>query len=110
MVLINAYSVNHDPEYFEDPLSFNPHRWINKEGKFRGDLVEKLATFGDGRRSCPGKPLARMEMFIFLVKLIQNFKLSVPPGHPIPDGRAKGGSAAIVPDPFLLQVTTRETS
>eukprot|EP00092_Neocalanus_flemingeri_P040169 GFUD01043755.1.p1 GENE.GFUD01043755.1~~GFUD01043755.1.p1 ORF type:complete len:487 (-),score=103.82 GFUD01043755.1:69-1529(-) len=109
MVSINAYSVNNDVKYFEDPFTFNPHRWISESGKFRGDLVDKLATFGAGRRSCPGKPLARMEMFIFLVKLMQNFKLSVPAGHPMPDGNAKGGSAALIPDAFLLKVTKRET-
>ena len=109
LILINAYSVNNDEKYFEDPFTFNPHRWINEEGKFRGDLVDKLATFGEGRRGCPGKPLARMEMFMVLVKLMQNFKLSVPAGHTVPDGTPKGGSAAIIPDSYRLMVTRRET-
>ena len=44
-----------------------------------------------------------------LVKLMQNFKLSVPTGDPVPDGMPKGGSAAIIPDSYRLKVTRRET-
>jgi len=106
MVLINAYCINHDQQHFPDPTTFNPHRWIGPEGKFRSELVELTATFGMGRRVCPGRPLARMEMFFFLAKLVKTFTLSVPEGQPRPDSFIKG-SVSVSPDPYILQLTRR---
>ena len=60
-----------------------------------------------GKRVCPGRPLAKTEMFLLLVKLIQTFKLSVPDGHTKPDPTLKGAELIIAPDPFTLQVTRR---
>ena len=106
MVLINAYCINYDPQHFPDPTTFNPHRWVSPEGKFRSELVELTATFGMGRRVCPGRPLARMEMFFFLAKLVKTFILSVPEGQPKPDSFIKG-SVSVSPDPYILQLTRR---
>merc|ERR1712173_101390 len=109
LVLVNAYSINRDEKYFKDPFRFDPHRWINEDGKFKGDMVDKIATFGRGRRQCPGIALARLEIFIVLVKIIQNYELSIAPGHPVPDGTHKGRTGLIQPDQFLLSVKKRES-
>ena len=108
VVLINAYHINHDEQHFPDPTVFNPHRWVSPEGRFRSELVELTATFGMGRRACPGRPLARMEMFFFLVKLVQTYILSVPEGEPKPDGCIKGSGVIVSPDPYILQLTRRK--
>ena len=108
LVLLNAYFINHNPEYFPDPTTFNPHRWLSPEGKFRSELVEFTATFGMGRRVCPGRPLAKMEIFLLLSKLVQTFILSVPEGHQKPDAFIKGAGVIVAPDPFILQVTRRQ--
>jgi len=107
LVLLNAYHINHDPEHFHDPTTFNPHRWLNSQGKFRSELIELTATFGMGKRVCPGRPLAKTEIFLLLVKLVQTFKLSVPDGHTKPDPSMKGAEIIMAPDPFILQVTRR---
>jgi len=109
LVLVNAYSINRDEKYFKDPFRFNAHRWINEDGKFNGDMVDKIATFGRGRRQCPGIALARLEIFIVLVKIIQNYELSVAPGHQVPDGTHKGRTGLIQPEPFLLSVKKRKS-
>ena len=33
-----------------------------------------------GRRSCPGEMLARAELFLFAVAILQNFTIELPPG------------------------------
>ena len=105
MVLINVYSINHDPQHFPDPEKFNPHRWISPEGNFRSELVELTATFGMGRRVCPGRPLAKMEMF-----LVQAFKITVPEGEPKPDGFMKGSGVIVSPDPYIMKLKRRHES
>ena len=36
-----------DPKYFEDPLRFNPRRFIDEEGKFVKN--ERIIPFGIGK-------------------------------------------------------------
>merc|ERR1712004_716443 len=30
-ITIHIYSIHHDPEFYQEPLKFNPDRWINNE-------------------------------------------------------------------------------
>ena len=41
-------AVGRDPEYFPDPESFNPQRWLNADGELKDDM--KSFPFGFGRR------------------------------------------------------------
>ncbi|XP_050209069.1 cytochrome P450 93A3-like [Mercurialis annua] len=61
-LLVNVWAIGRDPNYWENPLEFNPERfmtttttgsWID----FRGQHYHFL-PFGSGRRSCPGISLA----------------------------------------------------
>lgn len=44
----NIWAVGRDPEYFPDPESFNPQRWLTPDGKLKEDM--KSYPFGFGRR------------------------------------------------------------
>ena len=50
---------------------FDPTRFI-EGGKFKRD--EKVIPFQIGKRVCPGEGLAKAELFLFLVGLVQKFK------------------------------------
>ena len=64
-VFFNVYSVHMDPTCcWQEPELFNPDRWIGADGKFRES--DALFGFGAGPRACPGEPLARSELFLFL--------------------------------------------
>jgi len=54
---------------------FHHDIWINK----RNDGFKRATVAG--KRSCPGEPLARQEMFLFLVSLLQNFYFKPPEGQ-----------------------------
>lgn len=71
-------SVLYDETEWERPHSFYPAHFLDKDGKF----VKKDAfmPFSAGRRICPGEGLARMELFIFFVTLMQHFRFCPPPG------------------------------
>ncbi|OWF46611.1 cytochrome P450 2J6-like [Mizuhopecten yessoensis] len=74
LVLPNLDSVMFDETLFEDPNSFNPERFIGKDGKLNGKERAVLA-FSLGKRMCMGESVAKMELFLFLTSLVQKFKL-----------------------------------
>ena len=49
-------------------------RFLAEDGKFT--KPEYFVPFGHGKRMCLGEPLARAELFIFLVTLVKNFEFS----------------------------------
>ncbi|XP_053316450.1 cytochrome P450 2K6-like [Spea bombifrons] len=73
-------SVLKDKAHFEKPDEFYPQHFLDSEGKF----VKKEAFIpfchGLGRRSCIGENLAKMELFLFIIRLLQNFTFQPPPG------------------------------
>ncbi|KAG0710129.1 Methyl farnesoate epoxidase [Chionoecetes opilio] len=89
MMLVNLYSVVMDPEYWQDPETFRPERFLNPDGTARKD--ERLIVFGKGRRACLGEALARMTSFVLFTTLLQNFDFSLDPAVPVPNTEGKSG-------------------
>ena len=54
-----------------NPTKFDPTRFI-EDGKYKRD--ERVIPFQVGKRICPGEGVAKAELFLFLVGLIQKFK------------------------------------
>eukprot|EP00095_Tigriopus_kingsejongensis_P007363 maker-scaffold1571_size35388-snap-gene-0.6 protein:Tk07363 transcript:maker-scaffold1571_size35388-snap-gene-0.6-mRNA-1 annotation:"probable cytochrome p450 303a1" len=75
------YFFMHDPDYWNEPESFKPDRFI-KDGKFKKD--ERLTIFGIGKRYCLGEQLARNELFIIFIRIMQRLDITASPEHPPP--------------------------
>ncbi|XP_053551140.1 cytochrome P450 2K1 isoform X1 [Bombina bombina] len=71
-------SVLYDKTQWDTPYRFNPHHFLDADGKF----VKKDAfiPFSAGRRACVGESLAKMEIFLFFTGLLQKFTFHPPPG------------------------------
>lgn len=67
-------AIHYNSELFPDGEKFDPERFLSEDGTFR--TYEQFNPFGFGKRSCLGEGLARMELFIILSTLMQNFKFS----------------------------------
>jgi cytochrome P450 family 4 len=66
-----------DEEFFPEPLSFNPHRFL----KENADQITPYTwrPFGSGNRVCIGQRFALMEIKIFISKLLYKFKVERTP-------------------------------
>lgn len=78
MVIPLLASVLLDENEWEEPHHFNPAHFLDKEGKFV--KRDAFLPFSAGRRACPGESLARMELFLFISNLLQQFHLCPPEG------------------------------
>jgi cytochrome P450 len=82
--MVNMWAIAHDPDVWAEPMEFRPERFIGKAAEFSvmgSDL--RLAPFGSGRRSCPGKSLAMATVAFWLATLLHEFALlpSPDPAH-----------------------------
>ncbi|KAL6553065.1 hypothetical protein OROGR_006907 [Orobanche gracilis] len=62
-IYVYTREVNYDPCLYPDPLTFNPWRWLGKNGL---ENQHQLLIFGGGTRQCPGKELGLAEISTFL--------------------------------------------
>ncbi|XP_076009189.1 cytochrome P450 2J2-like isoform X2 [Genypterus blacodes] len=102
-VLPNLTSVLFDKHEWETPDTFNPGHFLNSDGEFV--RREAFLPFSAGKRACLGEGLARMEVFLFFVSLLQRFKFSTLDGVEL---RTEGTTGATrTPDPFKIYAKAR---
>ncbi|MFS7905026.1 putative oxidoreductase [Helianthus anomalus] len=78
-VIINAWMIGRDPDYWIDPESFVPERFSKSTLNIMGTNFEYL-PFGAGRRMCPGILLGLANVELPLAMLLYHFDWELPSG------------------------------
>lgn len=75
--MVNMWAITRDPRVWSDPLDFTPDRFVTTPADvefslFGSDL--RLAPFGSGRRTCPGKTLGLTTATFWVASLLHEFE------------------------------------
>ncbi|KAM9439753.1 cytochrome P450 2C20-like [Clarias gariepinus] len=105
VILPLLYSVLRDEEHWEKPWTFDPKHFLDTNSNFKKNPA--FLPFSAGKRSCVGESLARMELFIFLVTLLQHFTFTTPGGCESIDITPEISGFANLPHNYQLIATPR---
>ena len=79
-VLFPIWAMHHNPEFFPEPESFIPERFLKSNNSSNSEVVPfSYIPFGGGPRKCIGLRFAMTEMKIALAKLLQKFEIVLVP-------------------------------
>uniref|UniRef100_A0A3B4YSX5 Cholesterol side-chain cleavage enzyme, mitochondrial n=1 Tax=Seriola lalandi dorsalis TaxID=1841481 RepID=A0A3B4YSX5_SERLL len=70
LVQLGLYAMGRDPKVFFRPEQYLPSRWLRTETHYFKSL-----GFGFGPRQCLGRRIAETEMQLFLIHMLENFRV-----------------------------------
>ncbi len=74
---MDVFAHQRDPDYFPDPMKFDPDRWEDETKH------SPLLLFGMGQRACFGKRLATAEVKMFLFTMMQRYEVESVSDKPV---------------------------
>merc|ERR1719192_2089812 len=102
----NFMSTHFDPEYWEDPLTFRPERFLDSNGKVLTD-TPNFFPFSVGKRVCLGESLAKVELFLFFTILVKRCHFAISDTQPPPDPANCHIGITRIPHAFHCKITER---
>ncbi len=86
MVNIPAYDIANDPDYFPNPETFSPYRYLNMSETSPHryhftSISDDFLAFGGGAHACPGRFLAAYEIKIMIIELLTHFEMKFAKGQ-----------------------------
>ena len=104
-LVLNIFEEVFKGSYWPEGESFNPGRFLDDSGMLLPD--ERLLTFGTGKRICPGKNLANMQLFLYFTRILQLFTLHPETEGILPEETIIPGLTSS-PTPFKLRFCLRK--
>ncbi|XVF13298.1 hypothetical protein REPUB_Repub08aG0196800 [Reevesia pubescens] len=104
-VFVNAWAIHRDPSIWENPLEFNPDRFLNSNWDFSGSDF-RYFPFGSGRRNCAGIAMAERMVLYSIATLLHSFDWKVTDGKKL-DLSEKFGIVLKLKNPLVAIPTPR---
>ncbi|KAG7477403.1 hypothetical protein MATL_G00069310 [Megalops atlanticus] len=76
LITLCHYATSRDEKLFSNPDAFLPHRWLSKE---QGHHPYASVPFGVGKRSCIGRRIAELELYLALSRILIQFDVKPDP-------------------------------
>jgi cytochrome P450 len=97
LVFISPWAIHRLPEYWPDPLAFDPDRWLVEDPR---RMHGSYLPFSLGQRKCIGDMFAMVEAQLILTTVLQKMHVSLVPGQdfdpePVITLRPRGGVQVI---------------
>ncbi|KAL2321642.1 hypothetical protein Fmac_026021 [Flemingia macrophylla] len=104
-VFVNVWAIHRDPSIWEQPLEFDPSRFLDTKWDFSGKDFNYF-PFGSGRRICAGILMAERTVLYFLATLLHTFDWTIPQNEKL-DVSEKFGIILKMKTPLLAIPTPR---
>ncbi|XVF51657.1 hypothetical protein PTKIN_Ptkin04bG0202000 [Pterospermum kingtungense] len=80
-VFLNAWSIQRDPNVWDNPSEFQPERFLHDPDKFDYHGTDfRYLPFGSGRRKCPGISLGERTLYFIVASFLHSFDWKLPQG------------------------------
>lgn len=89
-VMVTQFGIHYDPEYYPDPMKFDPDRFL-PENKAKRPYCSYM-PFGEGPRICIGKRFGIWQIKIGLVSIVKNYKITLSKKMKLPFSFDKAGT------------------
>ncbi|KAJ5113698.1 benzoate 4-monooxygenase cytochrome P450 [Penicillium angulare] len=76
-VAVPTYVIHRNPNIFEDPDAYNPHRWFGEKEKV-DQMRAAFIPFSTGGRACIGRNITFIEQQIVLATLVYGYEFALP--------------------------------
>ncbi|PIA30065.1 hypothetical protein AQUCO_05700044v1 [Aquilegia coerulea] len=81
-IIMSLYAMGRmESVWGKDCMEYKPERWINENGKFRQEHMDKFFAFGSGPRLCIGKDIGVTMIKSAVANILFNFHVELVKGH-----------------------------
>jgi cytochrome P450 len=78
-IIVPIYLLHRHPDYWSEPESFKPERWLNSDQTERKFQPFAYLPFSAGSRNCIGQRFAMWEAKLILAPIIRDFEMTLSP-------------------------------